>query len=1128
MKIPARPYVRALAVTALLTCLLTAGAPLSDPPVLAQGDPNQVVPPNAFKDLKWRMVGASRGGRLTGLSGVRQQPHTFYAGATGGGVWKTEDAGVTWYPIGDGQITTGSIGSIDVAPSNPDHIWVGTGSAAIRSNVIIGRGVFKSTDAGKTFQFVGLKETGQIGGLRVHPTSPDTVWIAASGSPFGPSDERGVFKTTDGGKTWRKTLFIDNEHGARDIEVDWQNPDVLYATGYRGFRKGWDIISGGPADKGGVYKSVDGGETWKKMSAGLPSKLIGKVDLDIARSNPKVLYAMIEAPGNEGGLYKSSDAGESWALVNSSQRLRARPFYFNYVSVNPKNENEVFVNELGFHKSVDGGKTFVTISTPHGDNHGVWINPDNPEIMLQINDGGANVTLNGAKSWSSILNQPHAEYYMVAVDDQYPYRLYVPQQDNTTLIVPSLPPFSWGLDHPSQVWVQASGCETGQIWPRRDGSVVWGACKGEVGRYNVLTGQEKHYWIYPQNRYGHDPDEIKYRFPRQTVVYLSPHDDKIVYQASHVIHRSTDEGVTWETISPDLTAHEAEFQILPGTPITRDITGEEVYSSIYSMVESRLEKGVLWVGANDGPVSVSRDNGKTWKNVTPKGLGPGGRVQTIEDSPHRKGTAYVAIYRFLREHDLKPYIYKTENYGESWTLLTDGKNGIPVDHPTRVIREDPAREGLLYAGTEFSAFVSFNGGRNWQSLAQNLPATPVTDMRVHRNDLVISTMGRSLWIMDNVTPLQQLAAMVSGRPTNTLAGGGGGSVQVRNAELRYMLPRTVANPTAPNDFESNPGPITLTPDASTVLRQLAARRQSSAAPAGLPAVHLFQPRETIRYRHSSSAGGNGDPEYPAPGAHIDLWFRDAPAADTRLEIVDAKGQVVRGFGVIKPAPAGGGQEMRGPFRGQGGPSGIRGEAGMQRFSWDMRFPGPWAPNAPNGGGGGPLAAPGKYTVRLTSGGQTQNRTFEIKVDPRVTRDGVTQADIEEQVTFQLKVRDALSDARRLQQQIEEAMKKAGVSGLPPATPGMRPADVKFAHPLQALLARLVDQPGIYPQPMLLESIAERAADGRSGGSEGREGCGRSLQRFGEGVGVGESRVPEGWGDDVGHRRRAGHRKHGRG
>jgi photosystem II stability/assembly factor-like uncharacterized protein len=1037
MKTPHLRSTRVLTTAALCALLAFAGAQLPAGSLRAQADTNQLVPLNAYKDLKWRMVGASRGGRVTGFSGVRQQPHTFYAGSTGGGVWKTDDAGITWFPIGDGQLTTGSIGSIDVAPSNPDHVWVGTGSAATRSNIIIGRGIFKSTDAGRNFEFVGLKESGQVGGIRVHPTNPETVWAAALGSPFGPNDERGIFKTTDGGRTWKKTLFVDNEHGGRDVEVDWQNPDIVYAAMYRGFRKGWDIISGGPADKGGIYKSTDGGETWKKVSAGLPSPLIGKIDIDIARSNPRVLYAMIEAPGPDGGLYRSNDAGESWALVNNSQRLRARPFYFNYVSVNPKNENEVFVNELGFHKSTDGGKTFTTISTPHGDNHGVWINPDNPEIMLNVNDGGANVSLNGGASWSSILNQPHAEYYMVSVDEQYPYRLYVPQQDNSTLIVPSVPPVSWRLDHPAQFWQQASGCETGQIWPRKDGSVVWGACKGEVGRYNIVTGQEKHYWIYPQNRYGHHPNDIKYRFPRQTVIYLSPHDDNIVYQASHVLHRSTDDGVTWQVISPDLTAHEPEYQVVPGTPITRDITGEEVYSSIYSMVESRLEKGVLWVGANDGPVHVSRDNGKTWKNVTPAAIGPGGRVQTIEDSPHRKGTAYVAIYRFLREHDLKPYIYKTENYGDSWTLLTDGTNGIPVDHPTRVVREDPAREGLLYAGTEFSAFVSFNGGRNWQTLAQNLPATPVTDLRVHRHDLVISTMGRSLWIMDNVTPLQQLAAVVAGSTsTNDRAEALGPAQSMATAPPR--------------------GPL--------------ASEQAVAGRSALPAVHLFQPRETIRYRHSSSTGTDGNPEYPAPGVHLDLWFQAAPAPDTRLEIVDARQQVIRSFGVTSPAPAAGGQEMRGPFRGQSGSSGIRDEAGMQRLTWDMRYSGPWAANAPAGAGAGPMAAPGTYTVRLSSGGQTQTRTLALTVDPRVPRDGVTQADLEAQVTFQLKVRDAISDARRLQQQVEQAMKAASVPAVPAAQPGTRALDLTFAHPLQRLSARLSDQSGIYPQPMLVSQL----------------------------------------------------------
>jgi hypothetical protein len=1015
----ARACGAALVVTALLW---SAG---SIPALRAQGDANQLVPLNAYKDLKWRNVGATRGGRVTAYSGVRQQPHTFYFGGVGGGVWKTDDAGISWAPVSDGQIATGSIGSIDVAPSNPNHVWVGTGSAAIRSNVIIGRGVYKSTDAGKTWSFMGLKESGQIGGIKVHPFNTNTVWLAALGSPFGPNDERGIFKTNDAGKTWKKTLFVNSETGGRDIEVDWENPDILYAAMYKGFRKGWDIISGGPASEGGIYKSTDGGETWRHITNGLPKNLIGKIDIDIARSNPRVLYAMVEAPGPEGGLFRSNDAGESWTNINSNQRLRARPFYFHYVTVNPKNENEVWVNELGLHRSIDGGKTFTQVGTPHGDNHGMWFNPDNPSLILQVNDGGANVSLNGGKSWSSILNQPTAEYYMVAVDEQYPYRLYMPQQDNSTLIIPSVPPVSWGFDHPSQSWQQASGCETGQIWPKPDGKVVWGACKGEVGRYNTVTGQEKHYWVYPQNRYGHDPDEIKFRFPRQTVVYVSPHDSRVIYQASHVLHRSIDEGVSWDIISPDLTAHEPQYQIVPGNPITRDVTGEEVYSTIYSMIESRLERGVIWVGANDGPVSVTRDNGKTWKNVTPKDL-VGARIQTVEDSPHARGRAYIAGYRFMREHDLKPYIYRTDNYGESWTLLTDGKNGIPVDHPTRVVREDPKQAGLLYAGTEFGFFVSFNGGRNWQSLQQNLPATPVTDIKVHRNDLVISTMGRSAYIMDNITPLQQLAAFATGAPT---AGGGhdGGELE-------------------------------------------------QAARGGLPTLTVFQPREVMRLRNSTAPASANEPEYPMTGAHFDVYFASAPGADTKLEVLDARGGALRTWNVLPPRSAGaGGQEMRGGggFRGGGGSSpGIRAEAGMQRITWDLRYPGPWTAATPEGGFGGPMVTPGKYSVRLTAGGQTITRTFDLKSDPRVAADGVTDGDIAEQVRFQLQVRDAISDARKLQQGIEQAMQKAGLKPqLAPGAVGSSPANTNYEHPLQQLYAKVVDTPGIYTQGMLITQLS---------------------------------------------------------
>ena len=742
-----------LAVVSLAT-VRAQHAPTAARPVPAVSG---TLEPRLWQDLRWRNLGPQRGGRVTAVAGVPSQPDVFYLGASGGGIWKTVDAGISWTPVSDGQIETGSIGSLEVAASNPDIVWAGTGSAAIRSNVIIGRGIYKSADAGTTWRHMGLREAGQIGSVAIHPSQPDTVWAAALGSPYGPNPERGVFKTTDGGATWRRVLFVNEETGARVVVVNPANPDEVYAGLYRAFRKGWDIVSGGPASEGGIYKSVDGGVTWRKLTAGLPASLIGRIDLAIVGGNPRILYAMVEAPGAEGGLYRTDDAGEQWRLVNNDERLRRRPFYFHYVDVNPRDENEVWVGEVALRKSTDGGKTFSVVRTPHGDHHGLWFNPERPHVAILGTDGGATITRDGGRSWSSILNQPTVEFYMVAVDDQFPYRLYGPQQDNSTVVAPSLPPVSWEPDRPEQLWQQGPGCETGQIHPRPDGQVIYGACKGEFGRYALATGQEQHYWIDPQDRYGHDPDDIRYRLPRQSVILLSPHDPAVVYHASHVVHRTTDEGHTWEVISPDLTAREPDKQIVPGTPITRDVTGEEVYSSIYVMAESRRERGVLWVGANDGPVHVSRDGGASWQAVTPPGVEPGGRVQTIEDSPHRTGGAYVAIYRYLREHDLRPHIFATDDYGRTWRRLTDGANGLPADHPTRVVREDPEVPGLLYAGTEFGVFVSFDSGGRWHPLQLNLPATPVTDIRVHRGDLVIATMGRGFWILDDVAPLRAVA-----------------------------------------------------------------------------------------------------------------------------------------------------------------------------------------------------------------------------------------------------------------------------------------------------------------------------------------------------------------------------------
>jgi photosystem II stability/assembly factor-like uncharacterized protein len=939
-------------------------------------------------------------------------------------VWKTENCGESWTPVSDGQIATGSIGALDASESNPNVVYVGTGSAAIRSNVIIGRGAYKSTDAGRTWQFIGLREAGQIGSIRVHPSNPDIAWAAALGSPYGPNDERGIFKTVDGGQTWKKTLFVNRETGGRVVAVNMANPDELYAGMYRGFRKGWDIISGGPANDGGIYKSTDGGDTWKKLSSGLPAPLIGKIDIDIARSSPSIVYAMIEAPGEQGGLYRSDDAGATWRLINNATSLRSRPFYFNYVDVNPRNPDEVWVNALRLHKSTNGGKTFTTVGTPHGDNMGIWFNPDQPETFIQSNDGGANVTRDGGRSWSSILNQPTGEFYMVAVDQQHPYLIYGPQQDNSTVVLPSVPTASFGFDHPAQAWTQASGCETGGIMPTPDGKVIWGACKGELERFSVETGQSQGRWIYPQNRYGHHPSDIKFRFPRQTVVLVSHHDPKTVYQASHVVHRTTDEGVTWQVISPDLTWNDPKYQIVPGNPITRDVTGEEVYSSIYSMAESPRDRNVLWVGANDGPVHVTRDGGKTWKNVTPKDLPPGGRVQNIDASAARPGTAYIAVYRFLFEHDLRPYIYRTDDYGATWAKLTDGTNGIPDDHPTRIVREDPEQAGLLYAGTEFGFFVSFDNGGSWRSLQQNLPATPVTDLRVQRGDLVVATMGRAFWIMDDISPLRQLAASKGSSDTM-----------------------------------------------------------------------LFQPSSRIRYRAAAGGrrGGSG-PEYPSAAQPIDYLLPANFKGAVSIEITDAGGRLVRtitqdgGQRGGRGQPAGGDPDdpdMRGP-RGGGTSSSLTAKPGHNRFSWDYR----WA-------NGGPLAAPGKYTVKLTAGGSTEMRTFEVRVDPGVIKDGTTAADLVEQQNFLLALRDAMNEATTTRTRLQQAMQKAGVQAAPSPGPGESTTQLietlmKAGSPasrLQALWARLVTAPGTYEQPMLIDQLSsinrvESGADQKVG-SESR-------------------------------------------
>ncbi|MEZ4457090.1 MAG: hypothetical protein R2882_11160 [Gemmatimonadales bacterium] len=708
-----------------------------------------------FSDLRFRMVGPSRGGRVTAITGIPTQPHTFYMGASGGGVWKTENAGISWANVSDGFFATGSIGAIEVATSDPAVVYVGTGSDGIRSNVIVGKGVYKSTDAGKTWRSVGLEKVGQIGAVIVHPADPSVVLVAAIGNPFAPNPERGVYRTDDGGQTWARVLFVSDSTGSADLEFAPDNPQEVYATMWHGERKPWTIISG--AREGGIYKSTDGGLTWNKLTNGLPGGIIGKIDLAVTAADPNRVYALVEAPEGEGGVYRSDDRGASWKLLSTQANLLDRPFYYDNIDADPTNADRVFVSATGFFMSADGGTTWQPRRVPHGDNHGVWINPNDPKIWIQSNDGGANVTLDDGRSWSSQLNQPTAELYQVAVDDATPYRLYAGQQDNTTIAVPSLPPYAWGVDQPAVLWKQIGGCETGPAIPKPGNpDITYSNCKGQFGRYDQRTGQEQVFWVGARDLYGHNPKDMRDRFQRVSPVAVSPHAPYPVYHASQYLYRTRDEGKTWERISPDLTANDPVGHVYSGVPITRDITGEEYYSTIYAVQESRLEPGAIIVGANDGPVHITRNAGRTWDKVTPAGLPPGGRVQNVEWSPHRRGKAYVAVYRYLLG-DFQPYIFRTTDYGKTWTRLTTGSNGIPNDFPTRVVREDPSREGLLYAGTEFGLFVSTDDGANWGSFQQNLPVTPVTDILVHQKDLVLSTMGRSFWILDDLSPLHQAA-----------------------------------------------------------------------------------------------------------------------------------------------------------------------------------------------------------------------------------------------------------------------------------------------------------------------------------------------------------------------------------
>jgi photosystem II stability/assembly factor-like uncharacterized protein len=954
-----------------IVCLVLALTFLAAP-VYSQNATAPPKPADPLKALQYRSIGPYRGGRCAAVAGVPSQPFVYYFGATGGGVWKTTDGGINWDSVSDGSVFgTGSVGAIAVADSDPNTIYVGMGESPIRGNVSHGDGVYKSNDAGKTWKRVGLEDTRQIPRIRVHPKNPDLVYVAALGHVWGPNEQRGVFRSKDGGKTWEKILSRGNKAGAIDLILDPSNPNTIYAGFWEVYRKPWTLESGGPGS--GIFKSTDGGDTWTELSRnpGMPKGTIGKVGIAVSPANPERVWALVEA--EDGGVFRSDNGGTTWTRINEERRLRQRAWYYTRIYADPKSADTVYILNVQFFRSNDGGRTYSTIQVPHGDNHDLWIAPDDPDRMIQSNDGGANVTFNGGRSWTE-QDQATAQFYRVALDNDFPYNIYGAQQDNSTIRIASR---TTGAGIGTSDWFDVGGGESGWIAPSpKDSNIVFaGSYGGLTTRYDHRTGQERNVSPYPNNPMGAGADVLKYRFQWNFPILFSPHDPNTLYAAANVLFKSTDEGGSWQIISPDLTRNDKSKQGPSGGPITKDNTSVEYYATIFTLMESPVQAGTIWAGSDDGVVSLSRDGGKNWSNVTPPtSIMPEWiQINSLEASPHDAGTAYVAATMYKWD-DNKPYLYRTSDYGKTWKKIT---NGIPDTAFTRVIREDPNRRGLLYAGTETGMYVSFDNGERWQSLQLNLPIVPITDLAIQKREkeLVVATQGRSFWILDELPLLHQLIDV-----------GGFNSV----SETRLFKPKESYRMPGGGGFGGGP---------------------------------------------TATLGRN-----PANGVVVYYSLKAKPAADMTLEFFDPAGKSIRKFTArarrpdeattSAPAPPPG----EGGFGGGGAPP-LPTEAGLNRFVWDtrhadaVRFPGMvlWA-----GSTSGPKVPPGTYQVKLTVEGKTLTQNFEIKPDPRVT---TTPADYTKQLELSLKIRDKLSEThnaviqiRDVRKQVEDLLKR--VAGQP--------------------------------------------------------------------------------------------------
>ena len=832
-------------LSALLVCALPLGLTTSDAAKPQKTTPNPTSSPNAtgsksehagqfdeklWSGMKWREIGPFRGGRALAIEGVPGEPNTYYFGAVAGGVWKTTDGGANWKPIFDKQHSTSSIGAIAVAPSDPNTIYAGAGEAALRGNITYGDGVYKSVDGGRSWRNVGLKDSRHIGALIVHPDNPNIVFVAAVGHAFGPNDERGVYRTTDGGQSWTKVLGKDENTGAIDVVFDPQNPNTLFAALYQVRRQPWFFSSGGPGS--GLYRSTDGGTTWQHLEGhGLPDGILGRIGVTVSGADSDRVYALIEA--KDGGIFRSNDGGDNWEKINDDLRFRQRAWYFSKIYADPRAVDTLYVLNTGLFRSVDGGKGFKLLPARHGDHHGLWIDPKDPNRIGNASDGGASVSIDGGETWSTENNQPTAQFYHVATDNAFPYHIYGAQQDNSNLGIASRGE-SGVIER--EDWFQAGDGETGFVIPDpRDWHIIYSNNEGYITRYDKSKELYQDVSVWPVDNSGHGASDLKHRFQWVSPLLLSPHNPDTIYTGGEAVFKSTDQGHSWKAISEDLTRNDKSKQKPSGGPIQNDITSIEYYDVVFALAESPLKQGMLWAGTDDGLLHVTTDDGATWARVTPN-MPEWSCISLIDPSHFDPAIAYIAVDRH-RLDDIKPYIFKTNDTGRNWTAIT---NGIPEGAYVHAVREDPKRRGLLYAGTELGIYVSFDDGGHWQALQLNLPTSPVHDLVVKDDDLVAATHGRAFWVLDDLTPLRQV------------------SDQVAQADIKLYAPQTAVRLHYPDQIDARQAAGTNPPPGAIIDYYF------KDAPTGEVTLDILDPQgKPVRHLSSKEKADDAQPpEWP--------------------------------------------------------------------------------------------------------------------------------------------------------------------------------------------------------------------------------------------------------------------------